>query len=134
MRRGTLLVVVLALCALTAWGQVYIRSANLWKMLLTQNCESLILLFKDGSLVIITENDERRVSLPWDVVFKDRLVKDLVVVIHNHLGIDRWSIADRSMYHRLRGEGFVGLFLCRLGSGKIIEMEDRRWQISASRN
>lgn len=116
--------IVFALCILIVPGQVYVQSGNLWGTYLGKNSEHLLLLFKDGEMFVITENEESRVPLPWNYVFKKQSPKDLLVVIHNHLRLGRFSEADHKLYHLLSDAGFKGRFLCRLGSGKIIEMED----------
>jgi hypothetical protein len=126
MRRPILLGAALILCAIVANEQVYMESLNLWDACLARNAESSLLLFRDGSLVVVTENLGNRVTLPWTYLFdgKKHRVEDLLLVIHNHLGIGRWSVADRALYHRLRNAGFRGYFLLRLGSGAVIVMKE----------
>jgi len=126
MKRSALLLVVFALVAIQASSQinVYVSRGNLWEAYLTQNAETALLLFRDGELVLMTENLENRVAFVWDEVFKDQSPGDLLVVIHNHLGLCRWSEQDIRLYHRLRQAGFKGEFLLRLGSGKVIKLED----------
>lgn len=117
--------IVFVLCMLIVPGQsIYVRSGNLWATSLSGNCESLLMLFRDGTVLVMTEYLDRRVSLPWDYVFKGRSPGDLLIVIHNHLGISRWSEADCRIYRTLREAGFKGYFLCRLGNGDILQMED----------
>ena len=124
MRKAVLFGIVFALCILIAPSQIYVTRGNLWKTYLSGNAESLLLLFKDGELLVITENEENRVTIPWDYVFKNHEPSELLVVIHNHLRLDGWSESDKRLYHLLKNRGFSGRFLCRLGSGKIIEMEN----------
>ena len=97
---------------------------NLWDIYLCPNVESSLLLFRDGGCVVVTENREDRVLFPWDEVFQNRKPGDLLLIIHNHLRIGRWSESDHRLYHRLREAGFKGEFLCRLGNGVVIIMED----------
>jgi len=121
-KRQFLLGIVFTLCAMIVPGQLHVQHGNLWDRYLCRNAEHLLILFKNGELVIATENLENKVAFPWSYLFEDLGYKpdDILVVIHNHLGIGRWTESDKKVYHRLREAGFRGFFGCRLGSGKVI--------------
>jgi len=126
MRRAILFGLVFILCATIANEQIYFQSINLWDICLSKNAESVVLLFKDGTMFALTENLENRVTLPWAYLFewKKYRAEDLIFVIHNHLGIDRWSVEDEVVYYRLKIAGFKGHFLLRLGNGAVIKWGD----------
>lgn len=115
--------IVFVLCILIVPGQVqlYVRSGNLWTMLLERNCESIVLLFKDGTLIVATCYMEHFVAIPWETAFSEgRRPCDLLVVIHNHTGICRWSEMDNKTNTLFRERGFAGPILLRLGSGETL--------------
>jgi hypothetical protein len=124
MRKVALCGLIFVICLLTVGGQVYVKRGNLWAMSLEKNVESSLMLFRDGTVLMVTEYLPNRVTLPWGYVFKGRSPKDLLIVIHNHVGLGRWSDADMSIYHRLRAGGFAGKFLLCLGNGSVVDMED----------
>ena len=126
MRRAILFGLVFILCTTIANEQIYFQSINLWDICLSKNAESVVLLFKDGTMFALTENLENRVTLPWAYLFewKKYRAEDLIFVIHNHLGIDRWSVEDEVVYYRLKIAGFKGYFLLRLGNGAVIKWGD----------
>ena len=124
MKRAVLFGIVFVLCILVVPGQIYVSRGNFYDTFLKGNGENILLLFRDGTFFAITENLEHRVSFPWGYVFKERSPKDLILVIHNHMGISRWSDADKRIYYSLRKAGFRGCFLCRLGNGQIISIEE----------
>jgi hypothetical protein len=124
MRRTGLFALIFVLCILTVPGQlqIYVRSTNLWDTSLERNCESILLLFKDGTLIVATCYTENFVAIPWDMAFsRGRTPADMLVVIHNHLTLDRWSKMDDKTNHMFRDRGFAGPILLRLGNGETIE-------------
>ena len=125
-RRGVLFGIVFVLCILIVPGQVslYVQSGNLWTAYLGGCWERNVLLFKDGALVGATCYMENFVAIPWDTAFSEgRRPCDLLVVIHNHLTLDRWSTMDDKMNHLFRARGYDGPILLRLGSGEVIEWD-----------
>jgi len=126
MRRAILFCLTFILCVSAANEQIYFQSINLWDICLPKNAEGAVLLFKDGTMFALTENLENRVMLPWAYLFewKKYRAEDLILVIHNHLGIDRWSVEDEVVYYRLKIAGFKGCFLLRLGNGAVIKWGD----------
>jgi hypothetical protein len=82
------------------------------------------MLFQDGTLLVATMNLSVAVGMPWDVAFSDgREPKDLLVIIHNHVGIERWSEMDKETNRMFRRRGYAGPILLRLGNGKVVEWE-----------
>jgi hypothetical protein len=127
LKRGVLFGIVFVLCILIVPGQLtlHVKRGNLWTIYLEQNCESILLLFKDGTLIVATCYLENMVVIPWEYVFSEgREPKDLLVVIHNHLGIERWSSMDNYTNHMFRDKGYAGPILLKLGNGQVIEWED----------
>ena len=124
LKRGVLFVIVFLLCLIATSSQLYVRRGNLWDMTLERNYECVLLLFKDGTLIIATLQMENVVAIPWEYAFTGREPKDLLVVIHNHMGIDRWSEMDRETNRLFRRKGYAGPILLRLGNGETIEWED----------
>ena len=114
---------IFVLCIL-AQAQVYVKKGNLWDACLEKNVESLLMLFTDGTFLISTCYMENAVVMPWEVAFKAHEPGDLLVIIHNHLGIDRWSEMDDRTNRMFRERGYAGPILLRLGNGKIIKWED----------
>lgn len=125
MRRAILSVVVFALIISISPAQVYVQRGNLWDFYLEKNYECLLMLFKNGEMFVSTVHSECIVLTPWDTVFADgREPKDLLVIIHNHVGINRWSRMDMETNRMFRRRGYAGPILLRLGSGETIEWED----------
>jgi len=119
--------IVFVLCILIVPGQVtlYVKSGNLWVTSLEKNAESICLLFKDGTLIVATCYMENFVAIPWETAFSEgRTPADLLVVIHNHLTLDRWSSMDDKTNHLFRESGYLGPILLRLGSGEVIEWKE----------
>jgi len=124
-RRAFLFGLVFALCILIVPGQVYVRSGNLWDTYLEKNVESILMLFEDGELIVATCYMGYAVVIPWEAAFSEgREPKDLLVIIHNHTDIDRWSEMDIDTNRMFRNKGYAGPILLRLSNGKTIRWED----------
>ena len=118
--------IVFVLCILIVPGQIslYVQSGNLWNTYLGGPWEATVLLFKDGTLIVATCYMENFVAVPWEMAFSEgRRPCDLLVVIHNHPNLDRWSSMDDKTNHMFRDHGYLGPILLRLGSGEVIEWD-----------
>ena len=125
MKRAVLLVIVFVLCLLISPAQIHIQRGNLWDSCLQKNVETLLILFKDGTTFIVTAHMANLVPIPMDHIFcEGREPGDVVVIIHNHLDLSRWSEMDEATNRMFRRVGCRGAILLRLGSGKVIEWED----------
>ena len=125
MKRIGLFGMIFVLCILLVPAQVYVKKGNLWDICLEKNAESILMLFAGGTIIVATLHLEYAVAIPWEAAFSDgREPKDLLVIIHNHLGIDRWSEIDDKTNHMFRERGYKGPILLRLGSGQILRWED----------
>ena len=125
MRRVFLMAAVFALLISLSPAQVYVQRGNLWDACLERNYECLLMLFKDGTLIVSSVHSEYIVVIPWEAAFANgRKPGDLLVIIHNHIGIGRWSDMDRDTNKMFRRRGYLGPILLRLGNGECIEWED----------
>ena len=107
----------------------YIKTANIFDEMFTSPCEEIILLFRDGRVVVSTNNLDATVFFPYvylDNVGRD--VKDLTHVIHSHPVGGAWfSLADRNLYKSLKLQGFTGAFLVYYVPTKaIIDIEEKK--------
>ena len=102
---------------------IHVAKANLWDELGREPYERLMILYKDGTLYSMTQREPHKVAIPIDYLerVEGKATSDIIVIIHNHLGIGRASLADIALYHTLRNRGFAGFFLIKLGTGTILE-------------
>lgn len=123
LKRGVLFGIVFTLIILVVPGQIYLRRANAWDIFMEKNVESCLVLFQDGTVVVATLYMENATVIPPEAL--GGRIRDILVIIHNHLTLERWSEMDKRTNHWLRRKGYAGPILLRLGSGKVIKWEDK---------
>ena len=92
---------------------LYAEVGNVWAGAFTEPFESAYFLFKDGTLIRFTNHLESMIFFPDLEEFFETYgleIKDLLIVVHNHLTPNRFSSADIGTYHYLKKRGFVGHF------------------------
>ena len=105
---------------------------NYWQKLFSDRIETVYIIMKDYAIFPHTNHYE-------DIVYMDigRLekalkkkgyaIKDIAIVIHNHLDDSRFSILDRKQYRRLKKYGFKGHFLLYSHiTNKAYDIEDKK--------
>lgn len=91
----------------------------------TEPIEILYLITHDCVMFRATTNDENKVSfyadeLKYELKTHGYKIKDLMMVIHNHLQLSRISTRDRKFYRWLRDNGFCGIFAIYLQGTNVM--------------
>ena len=98
-------------------SDTYITKGNLYKEIFTEPIESMMFLFVDGRFYIFTSCYPHKVEGQISAVVEyfekkeKQQISDLVLVVHNHLDISRFSEQDDDTYRYLKQSGFAGRFL-----------------------
>ena len=106
---------------------IYVKRGNFYKKFFSEPVESALFLFADGEFFIFTSMDEQEVrgdiTIIVDYLKKRGFdVKNLVLVVHNHIPIiGGFSEDDKKTYRYLVEKGFEGKFLIYSKVGKIRE-------------
>ena len=105
---------------------------NPWQNLFTEPFETVYMIMKDKRVFRLTDHNDIRISmdtgrLEKELKKKGYEIKDIAVVIHNHLKVCRFSSDDHQRYSRFKKYGFDGLFLvyCHT-SNKTYDIEDKK--------
>jgi len=104
---------------------------NIYRVVFTEPFESVLFLFRDGTIFIYTTHEENIISIPSGVLLQrfqelKRDPKDILLVVHNHLDPGRFSALDIAFYYRLRGYGFNGVFgIYYPASNHFVELKER---------
>jgi len=109
---------------------------NRWQSLFTEPFETLYIIMEDRVAFKYSNQDENQVFLTLGKLEKqlrtserDYKIKDIAVIIHNHLKDCKFSPRDRRLYWRLKNKkyGFRGLFLlyCNV-TNKVYDIEDKK--------
>ena len=106
---------------------------NRWKSLFTEPFETLYIIMEDRVAFKCSNQDENEArmtlgKLEKQLRTKERSyeIKDIAVIIHNHLKGCIFSPTDRKLYWRLKKYGFRGLFLLYSHtSNKTYDIEDK---------
>ena len=107
---------------------------NPWQKVFPDQVERIYIIMKDGTFFKRTDHYENKVNVDIGLLEEDlkRIkgknysIKDIAVIIHNHLKGCRFSYEDRKQYRRLKRYGFNGFFLlyCH-SSNEVINIEDK---------
>ena len=95
------------------------RQINFWQKLFTEPIETVYIIMKDGMPFKHTNHYEDKVYMSIGMLektlkkFKNKnySIKDIAIIIHNHLKNYKFSPEDRKQYRILKKYGFNGLFL-----------------------
>ena len=87
-----------------------------WQRLFSKAGETVYIIMKDYTIFPHTNHYENIIymsigRLEKALKKKGYKIKDIAVIIHNHLKDSRFSDLDRKQYRRLKKYGFNGLFL-----------------------
>jgi hypothetical protein len=108
------------------------REANLWQKLFPDRLERVYIIMKDGTAFNHTSHYEDRIymsieSLQGTLKKKDYTIKDIAIIIHNHLKNSKFSSIDHKQYRRLKKHGFNGLFLLYSHmTNKVYDIENKK--------
>lgn len=108
---------LLALRKVAKTNAVYVRKGSLYDNIFTEPVESAVFLFQDGRIYVFTVYDETKVEgsisviVEWFEKAEKQKMCDLLLVVHNHLTLDRFSAADIETSIYLQQSGFEGRFL-----------------------
>ena len=107
---------------------------NPWQSLFTEPIETIYIIMKDDKVFKQSNQDEVKVYMDSGRLeealknFKGKNygIKDIAVIIHNHLKIRSFSDEDRKQYRSLKKYGFNGYFLvyCHI-SNEVYDIEDK---------
>ena len=91
---------------------------NPWQSLFTELVETIYIVMEDRMTFIYSSQDEMvapmtigRLEKQLRTSERSYKIKDIAVIIHNHLKDCRFSPADYKQHRRLKKYGFRGLFL-----------------------
>lgn len=95
------------------------KKVNFFQGLFTDRIERVYIIMKDGMPFKHTDHYENKLCLSVGRLeevlkkFKDEnyRIKDIAIIIHNHLKDYRFSDLDRKEHMRLKKHGFNGLFM-----------------------
>jgi hypothetical protein len=126
---GVLAIVVIFIINNTARlgeGPLYIEKGNAWSSLGKDPVERVCVMFKNGDSYVLTQNEANHISFPLDYFTEKegKRISDVMCIIHNHLGLSRFSRQDVIFYNFLKTKGFRGFFLLKLGNGRVIDYEE----------
>jgi len=107
---------------------------NRWQSLFTEPIETLYIIMEDRVSFQYSSQDENQVFLTIGTLEKqlrtperDYKMKDIAVIIHNHLKDCKFSSTDKKQYWRLKKYGFKGLFLLYSHTtNKVYDIEDKK--------
>lgn len=111
------------------------KKTNPWQELFTEPIEKVYIIMKDKKGFEYTSHDEIKVHMSIGrlektlkkVKNKNYSIKDIAIIIHNHLKYCHFSDEDHKQYMRLKQYGFNGLFLlyCQR-TNKTCCLEDKK--------
>lgn len=93
--------------------------------------ETAVFIFRDGSFLTFSTNDDKAVSVPISWVTEivqetGRPISDIILCVHNHFSPSGFTTGDKAAYYYLRGKGFRGVFgIYYTANGKFREFEER---------
>lgn len=129
-------VIILSLIYLLLLGSVLAgekeADINPWQELFTEPFETVYVIMKDDRVFRRTGHNEIQVSMDTGrlekaLKKKGYEIKDIAVVIHNHLKLCRFSSEDHKRYRRLKKYGFRGLFLLYSHmTNKVYDIEGKK--------
>jgi len=108
---------------------------NSWQELFPDQVERIYIIMKDRTFFEHTDHYENKINVNIGLLEEDlkRIkgknysIKDIAVVIHNHLKGCRFSPDDRKQYRRLKRYGFNGFFLLYCHSTKgVYDIEENK--------
>lgn len=118
MKKIKMILVFLILLIITIPSSA-LKKFNFFSPLFTEPIEKIYFIMKDGTSFYHTNNYGGKIYVRI-VKLEETLkrfenenyeIKDIALIIHNHLSDCRFSPADRTYYRRLREKGFNGLFM-----------------------
>ena len=113
-------------------ADVYITTDNMYADWFTDGVERCYLVLFNGTRMCFTSYDSDRIDAELDSMTTalenmGYTWKDVMLVIHNHFSLPRFSDADNRTYWRINAKGFHGAFSIYLtSSGKVITMQKEK--------
>jgi len=110
---------------------VSITGGSIIKGFFREPFETVVFIFRDGSFLTFSTNDDKSVSVPISWVITSiqrsgRAVSDIILCVHNHFSPSGFTPGDVDAYRYLTGRGFWGVFgIYYPVSGKFREIEER---------
>jgi len=87
---------------------------KLYESAFTQPFELCLFIFADGDILIGTNQFMDRIYFPTPIseffIKQGKDIKNLAIVVHNHLSPASFSPDDKKFYHTLKRAGFTGRF------------------------
>jgi len=119
-------------CALSVEKKGYTK--DYWQSLFTEPVETLYIIMEDWTTFPYSNQDETEVRMTLGTLEKqlrtpegDYKIKDIAVIIHNHLKGCTFSPTDRKLHWRLKKYGFRGRFLLYSNTtNKVYDIEDKK--------
>ena len=133
MMRAKILVLSLILLLVPLSGIEKSNFINSWQELFTEPFEIIYIIMKDNKVFKHSNQDEIKVYMDSgrleealkNFKTKSYSIKNIAIIIHNHLKGCRFSDEDHKQYRSLKEYGFNGFFLvyCHT-SNKVYDIED----------
>lgn len=124
MKRG-FVVFVLLLFISPSGVNLYISDWNIFADVFNDPFESCVMVLNDGKCIQFSTHDSDRIAAGL-YVFEfllekhGRTLNEVVIIMHNHFAIPRFSEPDIKTYNYLRERGFTGSFgIYITATGKI---------------
>ena len=104
---------------------------NFWQKFFPDHLERVYIIMKDGMIFKHTSHYEDKIYMSMGDL-QNRLkkknygIKDIAIIIHNHLKNFKFSPVDHKQYRGLKEHGFKGLFLLYSHvTNKTYDIEDK---------
>lgn len=109
---------------------LYAGEGSICKAVFTEPFETVCFLFRDGSFLTFTTQDDRMIDAPIAILLAEvsesgRFIEDCLLIVHNHFTPVGFSPGDMRSYHYLRDKGFRGVFgIYYTTTGRFLGLED----------
>jgi len=110
---------------------IYGTEGNLWLTMFREPFETVVFLFRDGSVVTFSTHDAATIDAPISMLVdylkkSGRSLKDCLIVVHNHFTPAGFTMGDESSYGYLKFRGFRGVFgIYYTATGRFLGVSDR---------
>ena len=110
---------------------IYGTEGNLWLTMFREPFETVVFLFRDGSVVTFSTHDASTIDAPISMLVdylkkSGRSLKDCLIVVHNHFTPAGFTMGDESSYAYLKFRGFRGVFgIYYTATGRFLGVSDR---------